>query len=101
MEPGRARELYNQLVHTVSTSHKNGKVCEGVFGAMMDVALINDGPVTIVLDSMVDSRLHNAATPLSKEPKAACDTPTQESIQVEGVSVGGTQPLPEGDFCRK
>lgn len=26
-------------------------VAEGVFGAMMDVALVNDGPVTIVLDS--------------------------------------------------
>lgn len=26
-------------------------VAEGVFGAMMEVALVNDGPVTIVLDS--------------------------------------------------
>jgi D-Tyr-tRNAtyr deacylase len=27
------------------------KVAEGRFAAMMDVELINDGPVTIVLDS--------------------------------------------------
>jgi D-tyrosyl-tRNA(Tyr) deacylase len=26
-------------------------VKDGVFGAMMDVALVNDGPVTITLDS--------------------------------------------------
>ena len=27
------------------------KVKDGVFGAMMDVALVNDGPVTLVVDS--------------------------------------------------
>ncbi len=27
------------------------KVATGIFGAMMDVALINDGPVTIIIDS--------------------------------------------------
>jgi D-tyrosyl-tRNA(Tyr) deacylase len=27
------------------------EVAEGRFGAMMDVALVNDGPVTILLDS--------------------------------------------------
>jgi D-tyrosyl-tRNA(Tyr) deacylase len=27
------------------------KVKTGVFGAMMDVALVNDGPVTIIIDS--------------------------------------------------
>jgi D-tyrosyl-tRNA(Tyr) deacylase len=26
-------------------------VAEGVFGAMMDVRLLNDGPVTLLLDS--------------------------------------------------
>jgi D-aminoacyl-tRNA deacylase len=26
------------------------KVEEGVFGAMMEVSLVNDGPVTIILD---------------------------------------------------
>jgi D-tyrosyl-tRNA(Tyr) deacylase len=29
------------------------KVCTGEFGAMMDVSLVNDGPVTIVVDSKV------------------------------------------------
>ena len=30
---------------------KGVKVERGVFGAMMEVSLINDGPVTIILDS--------------------------------------------------
>lgn len=29
-------------------------VKDGVFGAMMDVALVNDGPVTLVLDSLAE-----------------------------------------------
>jgi D-aminoacyl-tRNA deacylase len=27
------------------------KVGTGIFGAMMDVSLVNDGPVTIIIDS--------------------------------------------------
>ena len=32
-----------------------GRVLDGQFGKMMDVALVNDGPVTIVVDSRCDS----------------------------------------------
>ncbi|MBL0045799.1 MAG: D-tyrosyl-tRNA(Tyr) deacylase [Flavobacteriales bacterium] len=39
----RAKQLLNELV--------NGRVKTGEFGADMQVALINDGPVTIVIDS--------------------------------------------------
>ena len=32
-------------------NYEENKIHDGVFGAMMDVELINDGPVTILLDS--------------------------------------------------
>jgi len=39
-------EKFNQLLRG-----KGIKVETGVFGAMMDVSLVNDGPVTLILDS--------------------------------------------------
>jgi D-tyrosyl-tRNA(Tyr) deacylase len=47
--PEEADRLYN---HFVSGLRRSGlKVATGVFRAMMDVALVNQGPVTILLDS--------------------------------------------------
>ena len=42
--------LYNQFVETLS-ENLGTKVKTGVFGAHMIVRLINDGPVTIIIDS--------------------------------------------------
>lgn len=48
--PEVAIPLYESFCH--SLSEKLGKpVAEGVFGADMQVALINDGPVTILMDT--------------------------------------------------
>jgi D-tyrosyl-tRNA(Tyr) deacylase len=47
--PERARELYE---HFVAQVQQRGLRCEtGQFQAMMSVALVNEGPVTILLDS--------------------------------------------------
>ena len=47
--PERAKELYEHFVAQVRAA---GTRCEtGIFQAMMQVELINDGPVTILLDS--------------------------------------------------
>jgi D-aminoacyl-tRNA deacylase len=47
--PERARELYEYFVERIRAS---GLVCEtGRFQEMMQVELVNDGPVTILLDS--------------------------------------------------
>ena len=47
--PDEARRLYE---HFLSLCRKTGvRVASGEFGAMMKVSLINDGPVTIILDS--------------------------------------------------
>ena len=47
--PREARPLYEALVRALRDS--GTRVETGVFRAMMDVALVNDGPVTVLLDS--------------------------------------------------
>jgi len=49
-KPDFAIPMYEQFIRKMNdTMSKTIKT--GVFGAMMDVALINDGPVTIIMDS--------------------------------------------------
>ena len=47
--PEEARRLYGYFLSNVK--QRGAKVEEGEFGAHMDVTLVNDGPVTIILDS--------------------------------------------------
>lgn len=51
MGPAAAREAYAGFVERVRRGYSPARVGDGVFGAMMDVALVNDGPVTLLLDS--------------------------------------------------
>ena len=48
-EPGRAQAFYEDFIAGLRTAGL--EVRSGVFGAMMSVSLVNDGPVTIILDS--------------------------------------------------
>jgi D-tyrosyl-tRNA(Tyr) deacylase len=48
-EPTKAEELYDYFVSKLK--EQNVKVETGQFRAMMDVELVNDGPVTFVIDS--------------------------------------------------
>ncbi|HHW36729.1 MAG TPA: D-tyrosyl-tRNA(Tyr) deacylase [Bacillales bacterium] len=48
-KPEFANELYEKFNECLRA--KGVQVETGVFGAMMDVSLINDGPVTIILES--------------------------------------------------
>lgn len=49
-KPDIAIPLYQKFVSTIE-DQLNKKVGTGVFGADMKVALVNDGPVTILIDS--------------------------------------------------
>ncbi len=49
MLPEKANELYMQVVEIIRSYGVNTGT--GEFGAMMDVELVNSGPVTILLDS--------------------------------------------------
>lgn len=48
-EPDRANELYEQFVEQVR--QKGVNIETGQFQAMMDVSLVNDGPVTLIVES--------------------------------------------------
>jgi D-tyrosyl-tRNA(Tyr) deacylase len=48
--PGDAERMYNAFVEAIESKY-GIKVETGVFQAMMEVYLVNDGPVTLLLDS--------------------------------------------------
>jgi D-tyrosyl-tRNA(Tyr) deacylase len=50
MPPAEAEKFYNDFMSQLRAATPL-KVAEGKFAAMMNVELVNDGPVTIVLDS--------------------------------------------------
>jgi len=47
----QAKEAYAAMVDRVRRAYMPERVHDGRFAAMMDVALVNDGPVTITIDS--------------------------------------------------
>jgi D-tyrosyl-tRNA(Tyr) deacylase len=49
--PDVAESLYGQFIDTLSVLLGAERVRTGVFRAMMDVELINDGPVTLLIES--------------------------------------------------
>ena len=54
MPPGPAKALYDEFLRLARSAWPGGGegcVFDGVFGASMAVSLVNDGPVTFVLDS--------------------------------------------------
>ena len=48
-DPEKGKEFYDRLNNDLRD--RGLKVEEGIFGAMMDIELINEGPVTILIDS--------------------------------------------------
>ncbi|MBU1672513.1 MAG: D-tyrosyl-tRNA(Tyr) deacylase [Actinobacteria bacterium] len=48
-DPGRAEQMYERFMARLAGA--GVRMAGGVFGAMMDVSLVNSGPVTIVLDT--------------------------------------------------
>ena len=64
--PARATELYEYFVKVLRTHLP--KVETGVFGAMMQVELVNDGPVTLILERNASESF--APSPSSAPPPA-------------------------------
>ena len=50
-KPDIAIPLYEKFIQKMKVNLGDEKVKEGIFGAMMEVKIINDGPVTIIIDS--------------------------------------------------
>ncbi|TBU35588.1 D-tyrosyl-tRNA deacylase [Dichomitus squalens] len=51
MATGPSRDLYASLLNRMGELYRSDKIKDGRFGAMMDVRLTNEGPVTFTLDS--------------------------------------------------
>jgi D-tyrosyl-tRNA(Tyr) deacylase len=49
--PEEAIPLYEKFIRRVKDNLGNDKVKTGIFGAMMDVRIFNDGPVTVIIES--------------------------------------------------
>lgn len=63
-KPATAKELYDHFVATIARSYEQDRVKDGIFQAMMQVALVNDGPVTLQMDTE-DPKKSGISTPLS------------------------------------
>ncbi|CAL5226948.1 g9832 [Coccomyxa viridis] len=51
MPPTKAKDFYLEFLERLRGEYVADQVKDGIFGAMMDVSLVNDGPVTIQFDS--------------------------------------------------
>ncbi|KAF8097420.1 hypothetical protein N665_0289s0009 [Sinapis alba] len=56
MPPEKAKPFYASLVERFQRAYKPDAVKDGVFGAMMKVTLVNDGPVTMQIESPQSSK---------------------------------------------
>jgi len=50
-KPEEAIPLYEKFVSRVKSNLSDDKVKVGIFGAMMDIQLVNYGPVTVLVES--------------------------------------------------
>lgn len=68
--PALAKDIYTSLLHKtrelyakeeeLTQENRNAKVQDGVFGAMMQVALVNDGPVTFEVSTASKGKMGTA-----------------------------------------
>ncbi|KAH8670840.1 D-Tyr tRNAtyr deacylase-like domain-containing protein [Xylariales sp. PMI_506] len=63
MSGDEAKVLYEYFVQKVQKGYSSERVKNGVFQAMMEVALVNDGPVTLEISAQPPPK------PLSNEPE--------------------------------
>uniref|UniRef100_A0A1D1ZIF6 D-aminoacyl-tRNA deacylase n=1 Tax=Anthurium amnicola TaxID=1678845 RepID=A0A1D1ZIF6_9ARAE len=68
MPPQRAKLFYSSLVDKFRRSYTADAIKDGIFGARMKVQLVNDGPVTMQLDS---SHLERNASEVAEDGEQA------------------------------
>ncbi|TFL07270.1 D-tyrosyl-tRNA deacylase [Pterulicium gracile] len=78
MTASQSQELYNSFLAELGKLHDPSKVKDGKFGAMMNVSLTNEGPVTFTLDSR---KFHYVDPPSSgsRTPASTASTPGGDS----------------------
>ncbi|KAF3479942.1 D-tyrosyl-tRNA(Tyr) deacylase [Arthroderma uncinatum] len=61
-DPKTARELYQYFYSKVQDLYAKDRVKDGVFQAMMEVGLVNDGPVTLEIDTKPAKKEESGST---------------------------------------
>jgi D-tyrosyl-tRNA(Tyr) deacylase len=51
MPPDKAKKIYAEFVSRFKNLYVSEKIKDGIFGANMQVFLVNDGPVTIIIEN--------------------------------------------------
>ena len=51
MAPGKSKEFYEEFLGEMRKNYFEDRIKDGVFGAMMQVDIQNDGPVTVEFES--------------------------------------------------
>lgn len=59
MQGVAAEELYNKFLDTLKSKYEADKIKDGKFGAYMQVHIVNDGPVTLELESKAVNKTTN------------------------------------------
>ncbi|MCJ1296058.1 D-tyrosyl-tRNA(Tyr) deacylase [Xylographa carneopallida] len=80
----KARELYDYFYAKVQDLYDHEKVKNGVFQAMMEVGLVNDGPVTIEIQTTPPKNFLNKLETKDQTPAAeiAKDLPQDENPEM-------------------
>jgi len=81
-----SRELYATFLENLQRSYHPDKIKDGRFGAMMNVSLTNEGPVTFTLDSRKFEYIDQVSGNLkgTKQPKATKNTQVTGAIDCPG-----------------
>lgn len=51
MDANQSKMMYERLVDKLKSAYSEERIKDGQFGALMEVAIVNDGPVTVTLES--------------------------------------------------
>ena len=87
MKSIQAQQMYNEFLDLLKSSYENDKIKDGQFGAMMDVSLINDGPVTIIIESNDYNNNNNDKDKNENSSSNAESSSKQEKQQQEKQSI--------------
>ncbi|CDZ96301.1 d-tyrosyl-trna deacylase [Phaffia rhodozyma] len=71
MNPADAQKMYDDCLAALGKNYDPSKIKDGAFGAMMQVASINDGPITIILDTKATQVSSSASSSQTRTPNEA------------------------------
>ncbi|CAG8494097.1 7425_t:CDS:2 [Ambispora gerdemannii] len=66
MKSESSKEMYTTFLNRLKQVYVEDRVKDGVFGAMMKVNIVNEGPVTLELDSRKFTYTNNTSTTSDK-----------------------------------